>query len=90
VGAEELDSASAVFIRPETHAEGGGEKHVDPRVPEEEGPFEGGVAKADEAPEGEGEAKGENNEYDDDGVGDGVGEGGFELALEDGEGVHGL
>lgn len=88
VGAEELDGAGAVLVRPEAHAQSGDEEHVNPRMPEEERPFEIGVAEADEAAKGEGEAEGEEKENDDDGVGDGVGEVAFYFALEDGVGVH--
>ncbi len=87
--AEKFDGAVALLIGPEFHADGRGEEHVEPRVPEEERILEGGITQAHEVAEGEGEAEREDEEDDDDRVGGGLGEVGCEFSLEDGEGVHG-
>ena len=55
-GAQQLDGAGPLFVGPEFHADGRGEQHEDPRVPEEERPFQRGVADAHEVAEAEGQS----------------------------------
>lgn len=80
-GAEEFEGAVALFIRPEFHADGGCDEHVEPGVPEEEGVLEGGITDAHEVSEGEGHPHGEEQEDDDDGVCGGLCEVRFQLAF---------